>query len=173
MKGIIIYQGKYGATDQYAKWLAATLTLPLIEAKNIDSSKLVGYDVVILGSSVYVGKLVITRWLTSYLPVLIQKKLLFFVVSGTSAHDPSQQGIITENLPSKVRDTARLFFLPGRCIISQLSWKDRIILKMGAWLEKDPQKKAVMESGFDEMNERALAPLITVARTLLHHRNSD
>jgi menaquinone-dependent protoporphyrinogen IX oxidase len=93
--------------------------------------------------------------------LLAGKKLFLFVVSGSTTNDKLlQQQVLDKNLDPMLRGMVNAFFLPGRCQKSALSWTDRIMLKMGAWLEKDPQKKMVMENGFDNMDKKALHPLI-------------
>jgi menaquinone-dependent protoporphyrinogen IX oxidase len=161
MNGIIIYQGKYGATEQYAQWLAGALHMPFLKADEVTPTILAGYDLVILGSSVYVGKLTIAPWLKRNPDLLAGKKLFLFIVCGTSAEDKAeQQKLLGNNLEPEVMKTKGIFFLPGRCVVSRLSWKDRFVLKMGAMLQKDPQKKAVMNHGFDHMDKKNLRSLI-------------
>ena len=161
MKGIIIYNGKYGATEQYATWLAEALKLLKIKTEIAASDIIAQYDVVIMGSSIYVGRLVIDQWLKQHSKLLSKKKLFLFVVSGSTSNDKLlQQAVLDKNLDPLLRDKVKVFFLPGRCINSRLSWTDRIVLKMGAWLEKDPQKKQVMENGFDNMDKNALDLII-------------
>jgi len=63
MKGIIIYKGKYGATEQYANWLSAELDLPLVSADDISAEKLRIFDFVVLAGSVYIGKWMMRDWL--------------------------------------------------------------------------------------------------------------
>jgi len=170
MKGIIIYAGKYGATAQYAQWLADTLKLPALPAEKTRTADLSRCDVVILGSSVYVGKLVIRRWLRDHEATLAGKAILLFIVCGTSADDiNAQDKIVQNNLGTAVRQAAKIFFLPGRCIISKLSWKDRLLLHFGAMLAKEPAQKAGMRSGFDRMDRKALGELVReVSRYSVH-----
>lgn len=168
MKGIIIHQGKYGTTDQYANWLAKALSLPMIRVDIANPAALAEYELIILGSPVYVGELVIKKWLKRNVDFLSKRKVVLFIVSGTTAHDQLlQRQVLDNNLEPALRDVTQVFFLPGRCIISELSWKDRIVLKMGAWLEKDPKKKMVMETGFNEVDKSALEPVITTADAML------
>lgn len=165
MKGIIIYQGRYGATAQYARWLADALRLPMFGVEEATPALLAGYDLVILGSSVYVGKLLIAKWLDRNTGLLADKKVFLFVVCGTTADDPVlQQSLIAGNLGRAISKSVITFFLPGRCVVSKLSWKDRLLLKMGAWLEKDLQKKAVMKQGFNRLDGRNLTGLITAVK---------
>lgn len=168
MRGIIIYQGKYGATKQYARWLAESLSLPIIKAENVTSQALADYDLIILGASVYVGNLTIKKWLNQNSTELAQKKLFLFIVSGNTTYDPLlQQQVINNNLAPVIRDLIKIFFLPGKCNISELSLFDRLVLKMGAWLEKNPKRKAAMKTGFDEVNKKNLSPLLAAAGRLL------
>jgi|SRR5579872_7425630 len=164
MKGIIIYQGKYGATQQYAQWLSDSLRLSFIEASAVTSVQLADHDLVILGSSVYVGKLVIAKWLKRNIDTLARKKILLFIVCGTPAGDKREQNkIIENNLDPPIRNIADVFFLPGRCVVSKLSWMDRLLIEMGAMMQKDPVKKASMKQGFDRMDRKSLDSLIVAA----------
>lgn len=168
MKAIIIYRGKYGATDQYAHWLADILGISLLKAENATSEILAGYEIVIVGSSVYVGNLLLAKWLDRHAGDLVDKKVLLFIVCGTTADDSEeQQLLIRNNLGRALRASIAVFFLPGKCVISRLSWKDRIVLKMGAWLQKDVHKKALMNRGFNHMDKKKLDPLIIAFRQLL------
>jgi len=164
MNGIIIYQGKYGATEQYAHWLGTALSLKCLDARDVTPAYLTGHDPIILGSSVYMGKLVIGKWLQEYADALAGKKVLLFIVCGAAANDAGQQQkLIASNLDATITLATQVFFVPGRCVVSKLSWKDRFILKMGAWLQKDTVKKVVMTQGFDRMDQKNLAPLIAAA----------
>ncbi|MCC8426413.1 flavodoxin domain-containing protein [Mucilaginibacter sp. UR6-11] len=168
MKGIIIYQGRYGATDQYAHWLADALGLPLLRVESATPATLAGYDLIILGSSVYVGKLLIAKWIDQNAGLLAEKKVFLFIVCGTTSDDSiQQQQLIHNNLGRAISRSITWFFLPGRCIISKLSWKDRLVLKIGAWFEKNPKKKRVMKQGFDELDRRHLDKLIAAVRATL------
>nr|WP_294796305.1 flavodoxin domain-containing protein [uncultured Mucilaginibacter sp.] len=161
MNGIIIYQGRYGATSQYAGWLAQALKLPMIGTEITPPEALAKYDVIILGSSIYVGQLVINKWLKQNGTLLSKKKLFLFVVSGSTTNNQLlQQQVIKSNLDPVLSKLVEVYFVPGRCNISGLSWTDRILLKIGAWFEKDPMNKEAMQNGFDNMDRKALDPLI-------------
>jgi menaquinone-dependent protoporphyrinogen IX oxidase len=80
MKGIIIYKGKYGATQQYAEWLSKELQLPVRKPENLTASHLSLYDFVVIGSSVYEGGLLMKNWLKKYAEILQNKKVFLFIV---------------------------------------------------------------------------------------------
>ena len=62
MKGVIVYKSKYGATTQYANWLADELSVPLVRAEEFDSKNLSDFDFIILAGSVYIGKWLLREW---------------------------------------------------------------------------------------------------------------
>src|SRR6187402_1256551 len=83
MKGLVIYKGKYGATKQYATWIAQELQLPVASADRFPIDQLLKYDYFILGSSVYIGKLEIKDWLKKNFTALMNKKIFLFQVAGS------------------------------------------------------------------------------------------
>ncbi|RYG49023.1 MAG: hypothetical protein EOO01_12890, partial [Chitinophagaceae bacterium] len=83
MKNLILYEGKYGATRQYAKWLSEDVQLPVFPSSAYDANGLEASGLLVLGSSVYIGKLQISKWVHQYRHLLSGRKLILFVVSGT------------------------------------------------------------------------------------------
>ena len=123
MKGIVIYKGKYGATGQYAQWLGEALRFPVLTPDQADEKKLLEPGTVIIGTSVYIGKLQISQWLKMNEHVLQNKKLFFFLVAGTPAHEKEKlDSYIRSGVPASLQNKLSIFFLPGRLIISGLSW---------------------------------------------------
>ena len=160
-KGAIIYSSRYGATRQYAEWLSEELKWPLLKAENTAYEDLISYETLIIGSSVYIGKLLIKAWLRINSPILGDKNLLFFIVCGTPASEKEEQDKIARtNIPRDIIGPANVFFLPGRVAMGKLSWRDRFMLKMGARLQKDPAKKAAMLKDVDGVRKELLAPIL-------------
>ncbi len=151
MKPIIVYSSKYGATAQYAEWLAEKLRVPVYSTAAINTPELAAADVVIIGSSVYIGKLHISSWLQENKVILSSKKVFFFVVCANAGADmqTAQNAIITRNLPASLCKKEDVFFLPGRLDPAKVSWSDKLMLKIGAMFEPDPLKKNVMRHGID------------------------
>jgi menaquinone-dependent protoporphyrinogen IX oxidase len=172
MKGIIIYRGKYGATQQYAIWLGQELQLPVTTSEEVNQSDLSVYDFVIIAASVYVGKWLLRDWLKERLNMLRNKKLFLFIVCGTpSSERQKQENIIKANIPNNLLEKSGIFFLPGRLIISKLSWKDKLILKLGARLEKDPVKRAAMKHDLDGVSRKMLVPGLSSIRKFIREKS--
>ena len=114
MKGIIIYKGRYGATKQYAEWLGEELKIPAFSAENI-KEEISDYDFLIIGSSVYIGKLEIRNWLKRNLQSISKKKIFFFQVSATPPDETEKLESYLESAISKeMRQKMEICFLPGK-----------------------------------------------------------
>jgi Flavodoxin len=165
MKGIVIYKGKYGATRQYADWIATACQLPFFTPEDITPQELDKYELVIAGASVYAGRWMMRKWLVKNAALLKNKKLVLFIVCGTPSTDKeSLDYMIRMNIPAHMRNTVPVYFLHGRLVVKQLSWGDRTALRLGAALTKDPVKKKEMLQDFDDVKKEHLQPLLQAIR---------
>lgn len=162
MAGIIIYKGKYGATEQYSTWIAKELNLPVYRAAAENTDILNYCSYVILGTSVYVGKLQLNEWIRQHQNILKSKKIFLFVVSGTPSNEKDKlNSLVKKNIPASLLKNIDVFFLHGRMTRSKLSFFDSFILKMGASLVKDPVEKKKMLTDFDGVKKENLQALLT------------
>ncbi|HEY9258565.1 flavodoxin domain-containing protein [Chitinophaga sp.] len=137
MKGIIIYKGKYGATRQYAIWLGNILDIPVVMAGNETQQQLREAEYIIMGTSVYIGKLQLRKWIAKHHDLLINKDLFLFLVAGTPVAEKEKlQGYITANISSDISTRCSCFFLPGKLEFNKLSLSDKILLRIGSRLAK-------------------------------------
>lgn len=137
MKGIIIYKGKYGATRQYAAWLGNALEVPVVPAGAETTAQLADADFVVLGSSIYIGKLQLKKWLRENQDFLSTRKVYLFVVTGTPLEEKEKLMVyIKTNVPEDIRKKCKYFFFPGKLEFDKLSWGDKLLLRVGAWLSK-------------------------------------
>ena len=161
MKGIIIYKGKYGATQQYAEWLSEKFKFPALPSGDVMKEQVENYDFFILGSSVYIGKLQLANWMKENLEILNGKKIFFFLVSATPPTEKKKLNqYIETGIPPELKNEIEIFFLRGKLEMKKLSWKDRFLLRMGAWLTKDPIAKKKMVTDFNEVKRQSLGPFI-------------
>lgn len=161
---MIIYKGKYGATHQYAIWLGTELELPIAQAGTETVEQLADADYVIMGASVYMGKLLMKRWIKENLTFLSTKKLYLFMVSGTPLDEMNRlQEYVKDNVPEELRSRVQCFFFPGKLEFNKLSLKDKMLLKMGAWLSKGSEKDKVQLADYNKVNRLNIAGLVEVA----------
>lgn len=174
MTGAIIYKGKYGATAQYATWLGSQLQVPVIEADSANADVIAKFDYLLLGASVYIGTTKHKEWLKQHADLLKTKKLFHFIVCATPPEAKEKlQPIINNNIPVSLLQPASLWFLPGRMIKKDLSWKDRFILKMGAMLEKNPASSKKMLTDFDNVKVEHISPLVKAVLIFLRQERND
>ncbi len=165
MKSLIIFKGKYGATAQYARWLGEELNFPVHKSDDNIDLKSTAAELIVIGTSIYIGKLQITPWLKNNLASLRNARIFLFLVSGTPANESEKLDTAIRNgVPEELQKNMTVFYLPGRLRISNLSWKDRFMLKMGARLTKDPQVKKAMLTDYDHVKKENLAPLLQNVR---------
>jgi menaquinone-dependent protoporphyrinogen IX oxidase len=165
MKGIIIYKGKYGATRQYADWLSEELKLPAIPAGNRGDKDTRDYGYVILGSSVYIGKLQLKQWLKKHAGELVNKKIFLFVVCGTPAKETEKLNSYTRSsVPPEIVEKCSVYYLPGRLIYNGLSLTDKFMLRMGAMIASQAETKKAMLTDYDQVRRENLNGLIKDVR---------
>jgi len=164
MKGVIIYKGKYGATLQYADWLATELDLPVYPAGDECAKELAAADYLVLGSSIYIGKLQLREWLAAHEHLLVSKKLFFFMVGGTPLHERDKlEKFIRTNVPATIQQRCMFFFLPGRLEFRKLSRTDRLLLRIGAWMSKKSGAPAIIQD-YDNVKQEHLQSLISAIK---------
>ena len=174
MKGLVIYKGKYGATKQYALWIAQDLQLPVASADRFPVDELPKYDYFILGSSVYIGQLEIRNWLKKNFTVLQNKKIFFFQVAASPAEQiEKRESYNKASLSPTILKIIGFFYLPGRMIIRNLSAWDRFMLKMGARFTKDPVEKKTMLTDFDHVKKENVFPIIEGVRSFTKVNEAD
>jgi len=167
-KGIIVQQGKYNATQQYANWIGKELELPVFSAGGLAGSKLTGRDFAVICSAVYMGRLLIRGWLKKNLRALQRRKLFLVVVCATPASEKEKlDAVIRNSVPPSLIDQLEIFYLPGRLVIKDLTLLDSMMLKMGARLEKDPAKRQAMLHDIDGVKRENLEPVLNMVRNFL------
>lgn len=161
MKEVIVYNGKYGATKQYAGWLGEKLGLPVIHSGDVTLDQLNDADMLLIGTSVYYGKFRIRKWLKKNVKHISNKKLFLFVVNATAPDEQAKRNkFVEDSVPIEFRNRCEVTFLPGRLIHKELHFIDRFMVNMAARMLKDPEKKKAMQSDLDEVKMENLAPLI-------------
>ncbi|MBC9932074.1 flavodoxin domain-containing protein [Chitinophaga qingshengii] len=156
MHGIIIYQSKYGATRQYAEWISQTLQVPAIEANKVTPAQLATADFLILGTSIYIGKMLLRPWLQQHEGQLAGKPLYLFVVCATKPEEADKlNGYVAQNMPALLLVHCHRYFLPGKIRFSDLSLADKLKVRAGSFMAK------LTGQQFDVSDFNRLDPVLT------------
>ncbi len=158
MKGAIFYYSKYGSTKQYANWIAEATGLPMFDVnyRNVD---LTNYDYLIIGSPILYFKLSIHKWVKRHLRHIESKPIIFFSVSGAPA-GKKLDGWIANSLPENFISKMNHIALRGRQIPEKLTLYDRIMVRIGAMFNKDPEARKQEIKGFDFMDKTSIDPIL-------------
>ncbi|MEZ4993353.1 MAG: flavodoxin domain-containing protein [Saprospiraceae bacterium] len=159
MKAAILFTGWYGSTKQYADWIAEATGYPVYNLDEVQPD-LDNFDLIILGSSIVIGKLTIRKWVKLHWPELRNKELILFTVSGTAPGHPDLHKYLEASLPVDMIDQMDYIPLRGRLIIKELKWYTRLLLRLGARQEKDPEAKKRMLEGFDFVKRENIEPIL-------------
>lgn len=173
MKNLIIYKGKYGATQQYAKWLSEELHMPALSADASLPADLQGGGVLLMGSSVYIGKLQLSDWINTHQHELDYWKLYLFVVSGTTLNETAKLNkYLSDSVPARLLSQCRVYFLPGRLIYKNLSWRDRFMLRMGALFYGKKEGKKML-TDYNDVKKEHLKDMISDVRSMLQQESAS
>ena len=162
MSGIVIYQSKYGATRDYAGWISDEIQLPVVDIHQIKKEVIETADFFVIGSSVYIGKLLIKNWLKKNEDWLQRKKIFLFVVCGTPANEMKKlESYINTSVSAELKDKCDIYFLPAKMCVQKLSFFDRFMLKMGARLAKDKKVSRQMLTDYNAVRNENLLPILS------------
>lgn len=140
MKTLILYSTKYGCAEECAKELASRLggDTVLVNLKKEKVPPLNEYDRVIIGGSIYVGKIqkVITRYIDDHRSELKAKKLgLFFCCMSEGDMEKTQlKSAFPADLTAVAAATENF---GGEFKISKMNFLDRFIVKKISKVECD------------------------------------
>ena len=158
MNAAIFYATRRGSTAEYANWIGEATGLPVfnIEDKEADPTK---YDLLILGSAILFYKPIMKKWIYANNALLKDHAKIFFTVSGAGA-SPKLERWLKNSLPASFLNEVEHFALRGRMRPSELNWVMRQVMKMGAFLNPDPEASKEERYGFDYMDKAAIAPIV-------------
>ena len=164
MKGAIFFSSKYGSTAEYAKWISEATGLPVFNIKDAPDPST--YDFLILGSPIIYYKLSIYKWVKKHLKNIDNKPIIFFSVSGAPAGE-KLDGWIANSLPKYFIIHMNHVALQGRQIPEQLTFYDRMMLKIAGTFNKDPKARQEEFEGFDFMDKSTIQPIVEMAKEFI------
>jgi menaquinone-dependent protoporphyrinogen IX oxidase len=171
MKGAIYYSSKFGATRQYAEWIKEETGYPMFDIKE-DPPHPDQFDLLVLGSSIFVGSLTIRKWLKAKWNEIQNKSIILFSVSGTEPGQSELNMYLENSLSEEIRKTVAYVPLRGRLRIRELPWWLRFLIRLASRLESDPYTKARMKDGFDYMDKENIQKITLLVEKEKNHIES-
>lgn len=164
MKSVVLYHSKYGATKQYAQWIADDLKCDILDSDNVTINDLLKYDQIIFGGAIYVEKVIGLKPLMKIINQLEGKKVFIFAVGLSESHNKSiLKGV---NLP--------FYYLRGRFNYQVLTLPDKIMIQifkviltiMTSFKKEKPTLLTAMNKPVDFVKEENLKSLKQALKTL-------
>ena len=128
---LILYRSKYGTTQKYVKSLSEKIEgdYEISDVKSF-TGKLKDYDVIILASCTYMGRILIIDFIKENEKILKNRKTYLLTI-GLVPEDSDASKQSFEMIPEIVRrNLVGYRKLPGRIKASELNFFERMILKM-------------------------------------------
>ena len=164
MPGTIYYKTKYGATEDYARWLSEETGFELRNIRkgpDIDSE-----GVVVIGSSLMMGKVTAAAWILKNWKKVKGRKPVLFCVGGSKIGTQVREDILSRSLPKDVLEGMRVFHLPGRLDHKKLNFIISGMFRRFAKYEKDEEEKRRAIEGYDDVKKENLAPMVAYIKSL-------
>lgn len=151
MKTAIIYASKYGCTEKCVNMLSKELKgeaelINIKKTNNIDLSK---YDKVIIGGSIYIGKIQkeITEFCNKNLDSLKTKNVGLFICGMQQGEAIKTE--LEQNFPKELLDVAKTKkYFGGEFIIHKVNFMEKMIIKKVAKVTED--KSFIIEKNIHE-----------------------
>lgn len=137
MRGIILFQSKYGATKKYTDWLIKATDFDCVETKKADIKKVMDYDTIILGGGIYASGIAGLSFLQKNYDKLQSKKMVIFCVGASPYDEKAIKQMRAHNLKENLRDIP-CFYCRGAWDEDSMTFVDRTLCKL---LHKSLSKK--------------------------------
>lgn len=171
MNGAIFYSGKYGSTEQYAKWIGEASGLPVFSIADPNADPL-QYDFLLLGSSVVYFKLTIRHWIKANLTQLEDRAKVLFSVSGAGP-SPKLERWVTTSLPPGLASKIDHIALRGRLDHKKVSWGVKLMLFIASVFNRDAEASKDERYGFDYVDKNSIEPILQLINKIQQDGQED
>lgn len=173
-KILVIYQSKYGSTQQYAKWLAEALEADLFRRQDVPAQSLPSYHTIIYCGGLYAGGILGFSKVKKSFETLQDKKLIAVSVGASPPDSKTLDQIRSHNLSGGMLEKVHLFQLRGTLDFPRMGRIDRLMMTfLKKNIEKTPaeSREPYAEALLDSygkttsfLDRTALAPIIACAQ---------
>lgn len=115
MRTIIVYRSVLGTTKHYAQWLSDALMADMIDFMHVNDTTFDDYDVTIVTSGTYAGKMPLVGFLQKHWEVLQDKKVIVMAV-GIAPAEAKESQASYEQIPEEIREHITYFKVPGNIL---------------------------------------------------------
>lgn len=111
---VVIYKSKYGATKQYAEWIAKEVGCDLLDGSKLDLNTILPYHTIIYGGGLYASGINGISLITKNFKKLNEKNLIVFTVGLADPNNKEQfQPILHKNFKDDMLEKISVFHFRG------------------------------------------------------------
>lgn len=166
--GLIIFKSVYGSTRSYAEWLADDLGFDMVSIDDVNTAHIRDYGTIIVGSPVVMNKPFLSSWIVERWEEMRGARVILFTTSGAPPTAPALRDGFDNAIPRAIREQLTWVPLPGHFDYSRLSFLHKLMMQIGALMQKSPDARARMRADFqrpvDNVERMALLPIIESIR---------
>lgn len=174
-KTVVIYKSKYGATEQYARWIADELNCELIRAEDFKAKDFERYDNIIYGGGLQAGGIKGFDLIKKNRRRLVGKKVVTFVVGLSVDNKENRMEVRDINLDKDELKSMTLYYCKGSFNPEAVTGLDKGIIKIcirmledSRYTGTDAQKQLYkdMTEGADYVDRKYIEPIIAEFRPI-------
>jgi len=163
--GVVLYQSRYGATQQYPEWMRKELRIPMIDPERLDDLVLRACNFIVIGTPVYRGRMLIRDWLRDNQHRLRETRLFLMIVCTHFSDREKQMTMIRDNIPYGMLPSCEAWFMPGKVIIADLCETDAQYLNVATLTERERAEKDAAMLASDPIQKENILPVIKAVRS--------
>jgi len=128
---VVLYKSKYGASKQYAEWIAEDLGCKALNIDEIQFEDIWAYRTIILGGGLYANNIAGSKWLLKHVDELEGKNIVFYSVGITplDCRDYYDKLVIEQTFPESFRNKYKVFNFSGKMLTEELTFTHKMALK--------------------------------------------
>ena len=146
MKGIILFQSKYGSTKKYAQWLSESTGFPAVDTRQAMLEHVKEYDTVILAGGIYASGIAGLSFLKKNIDELKGKRISVLCVGASPFTESAFEQIRNHNLKDKLQGLP-CFYARGAWDEEKMTLVDRTLCRFlhRTLKKKEPDSLEVWE----------------------------
>jgi len=167
---VVIYKGKYGATQQYAKWIAEELQCDMVDADHFLRRDFEKYDNIIYGGALQAGGIKGFDLIKKNRMRLLNKKIIIFAVGLNTDNKDNRIQVREINFDKMELAGMTLYYCKGAFDPERVKGMDRTIINLtlkmlekkprDQWTEDETQLHRDMTEGADYVDRKYIEPIV-------------
>lgn len=174
MKTVVLYKGKYGATGQYARWIAEELQCDLFEADKFPARDFQKYDNIIYGGALQAGGIKGFELIRKNRMKIMDKKVVIFAVGLSTDSQENRIQVREINFNKYALSGMTLYYCKGAFDPEKVKGMDRAIINLtlnmlkkkpeSQWTEDERRLYHDMTEGADYIDKQYIEPIVAEFR---------